>query len=220
MSRPPQRPIGDRPGALLGTRLSVLAAEVSDPDRFRRGRVYAKDRAVVRIDVVPGFVHGFVQGTRPEPYEVTWTTRGGADPVPRRAEVSVRCTCPDDVRVCKHAVAVLLEFADDVARQPDLLATWRAVEPAAPVTPEPVVARSAATQGAPAPDAPTPDPGAERLSYFFGRRGDHDGLDGLEERQPLTPLPRPERVRPASEFEARALDVLDEAMDALESVYG
>jgi hypothetical protein len=37
----------------------------------------------------------------------------------------IECSCPDWDEPCKHAVAVLLELAERVGDDPDLLTTWR-----------------------------------------------------------------------------------------------
>mgnify|MGYP000337543213 CR=1 FL=1 len=213
MNRPPERPIGERPGALLATRLSVLAAEVCDPDRFRRGRVYAKQRAVISVEVRPGEVVGLVQGSRSQPYSVTLRIRKGAAAggalIPARGDLMAYCTCPDGVAVCKHAVAVLLEFADDVGRTPDLLARWRNVDPAS------VDDAADDSDPSPVPEiAPAPDP----LDAFFGVRS------SAERREPATvgmaPLERPSRTLSQNEAERVALEALDSAIAALESLYG
>ncbi len=212
MSRPPERPIGARPGALLAMRLSVLAAEVCDPDRFRRGRVYAKQRAVISVEVHPGEVIGLVQGSRSQPYAVTLRIRKGAAGgalIPARGDLAAYCTCPDGVAVCKHSVAVLLEFADDVGRSPELLALWRNVDPElvndAPAAPE-------ASRVAVTPSEPDP------LDAFFGvrtRSEHHESPPGV-----MAPLERPVRMLSESESELVTLAALDSAIAALESLYG
>jgi uncharacterized Zn finger protein len=121
--------------------LRVLAAELSDPGRFTRAKAYARDGAVVDIDVEPGVVRAEVQGSRYEPYAAEVRTvaasrrdtetaaAGGAAGiellVPERAEITTWCTCPDDSRACKHAIAALLVLADEITVEPDLLVRWR-----------------------------------------------------------------------------------------------
>ncbi len=64
MSRP-RKPFGaQQPGRLPATMMKVLAAEMSDPQRLRRGKQYAKDGSVLDIVVDPGVVTCEVQGTR------------------------------------------------------------------------------------------------------------------------------------------------------------
>ena len=49
--------------------------------------------------------------------------------MPPRRDVTIRCTCPDDEGgsgvACKHAVATLFAFADEVSLDLDALARWR-----------------------------------------------------------------------------------------------
>lgn len=128
MSRP-RRPFGaDQPGRLQATMLKVLAAEMCDPARFARGKRLRADDAVVDVVIGHGAVTALVQGSRPEPYVVTLLTRPGRS-VPSRKEVTVRCTCPDDDGVggtaCKHGVAAMFAFADEVSLDADSLARWR-----------------------------------------------------------------------------------------------
>ena len=116
---PPRRPFGpDQPGRLQATMLKVLAAEMSDPGRFTRGKRLRADDAVVDLVIGHGAATAVVQGSRPEPYVVTLLTRAGRS-VPSRRDVTVRCTCPDDDGVgsdaCKHGVAALFALADEVS---------------------------------------------------------------------------------------------------------
>ncbi|MFV0309030.1 MAG: SWIM zinc finger family protein [Desertimonas sp.] len=133
----------DPKGRLPATMLRALAAELSDPSRFKRAKAYARDQAVFDIQVDPGVVRGMVQGSRPEPYEtgvlvspLPAATRTAADAaatsavqlMPGRDDLAVTCTCPDvDTAgvVCKHALATLLVFADEVSVEPGLLSHWR-----------------------------------------------------------------------------------------------
>ncbi len=51
--------------------LRALAAELSDPGRFSRAKAYARDGAVVDIEIEPGEVRATIQGSRYEPYVAT-----------------------------------------------------------------------------------------------------------------------------------------------------
>lgn len=222
MSRPPERPLGDRPGGLLATRLSILAAEAADPDRYRRGRVYSKQRAVVSIEVEPGEVRGRVQGSDPRPYQVTLKVRPGRTPMPVRADLVALCSCPDDSLMCKHAVAVLLEFADDVARQPDLLTRWRVVDPDA-ADPDPVpIPQTRAAEPRPPRRRPEPAPAEDtgpspELLAFFGLDRAPSADDGLPEIwDPLVPA----RPRSGGELGVVAGLALDSALTELGALYG
>ena len=128
MSRP-RRPFGSElPGRVPGTMLRVLAAELSDPGRLSRGKRAWADDSVIDLVVGHGVLTAEVLGSRPDPYVVT----AEADPgrgVPRRREVRVHCTCPDDegygITACKHVVAALFAFADEVTVEPAVLDRWR-----------------------------------------------------------------------------------------------
>ena len=139
----PRHAFGAQPGRLPATLLRALCAELSDPARYRRAKDYARDGAVIDLDVRPGAVVGEVLGSRRSPYRVTIV----ADPVddaatvtspvmliPERTELAVACTCPDadSGAMCKHALALLLVFADEVSIEPELLARWRAPGGSAP----------------------------------------------------------------------------------------
>ena len=142
MSRPRQA-FGQQPGRLAATMLRALSAELSDPGRYSRGKGYARDGAVIDIEVRGGEVAGQVLGSRRDAYRVSLFAvaipiRGGEAPeltsaanvvalIPDRTEISVRCTCPDGDGgvMCKHAIAVLLVFADEVSIEPELLTRWR-----------------------------------------------------------------------------------------------
>lgn len=136
----------DPKGRLPATMLRALAAELSDPTRFKRAKAYARDQAVFDIVVDPGAVRGMVQGSRSAPYEATVMVeplaaelRAAAETgaasvvqlIPGRDDLAVGCTCPDvDAfgSVCKHALATLLVFADEVSIDPGLLIRWRSGE--------------------------------------------------------------------------------------------
>jgi SWIM zinc finger len=123
--------------------LRALIAELSDPGRYGRAKAYARDGAVIDIDVREGVIAGQVFGSRSDPYDVTIYADGLADDelaeaaaapvptllIPEPVELEVVCSCPDadnDV-VCKHALAVMLVFADEVSVEPGLLSRWRTV---------------------------------------------------------------------------------------------
>ena len=144
---PPRRTFGPNPpGRVAGAMLRALAAELSDPARFTRAKVYARDGLVLDIVVEPGVVRGEVQGSRYDPY-VTELHVGGADRdvgsartevallIPERDEIAASCTCPDSDTwggaLCKHVLATVLVLADEITIEPELLAHWRSAPPAA-----------------------------------------------------------------------------------------
>jgi SWIM zinc finger len=160
ITRHPSHGGGDSAGAkLAATLLSVAVAGMSDPARFRRGKSYVLDNAVTELEVLPGMLRVEVLGSRPDPYLATISV----DPRPRPAdlvgdrverhhaaqlcpepeEMVCSCTCPDFDDPCKHAIAGLLTFAQEVAARPQLLVEWRCG--AGLETPRPVAGARAAT---------------------------------------------------------------------------
>jgi hypothetical protein len=128
MSRP-RKPFGaNHRGRLPATMMKVLAAEMSDPSRLRRGKQYAKDGSVLDIVIDPGTVTCEIQGTRSTPYIAVVTVTPG-DGMPLRRDVGFTCTCPDndnwDDYACKHVVATLFTLSDELLLEPELLDLWR-----------------------------------------------------------------------------------------------
>jgi len=159
----PRRTVGtSQAGRLPATMLRALAAELADPGRFSRAKVYARDGAVVDIDVQPGVARGVVQGSRADPYAVALHTEPAAEGegllglVPGADEIALECSCPDadTSGACKHALAVLLVLADEVSIEPAVLERWRSAdagEGAGRATEEPEVDVLADAMAAPAP---------------------------------------------------------------------
>jgi len=140
----PRRSFGPNPpGRVAAAMLRALAAELSDPARFTRAKAYARDGAVRDISVEPGVVRAEVQGSRYDPY-VTELHVPGVDRatgsaelallIPDREELAASCTCPDADTwggdFCKHVLATVLVFADEVTVEPAMLAHWRSSAPA------------------------------------------------------------------------------------------
>ena len=128
MSRP-RKPFGaNQPGRLQSTMMKVLAAEMSDPQRSRKGKRYAADGSVTDITIETGIVTAEVQGSRATPYVATLEVSPG-DGMPLRRDLHATCTCPDDDhwndRICKHVVALMYVFADELLIEPELLDVWR-----------------------------------------------------------------------------------------------
>ncbi len=128
MSRP-RKPFGaNQPGRLPSTMLKVLAAEMSDPQRLRRGKQYAKDGSVLDIIIEPGVVTCEVQGSRSTPYVASLEVSVG-NGMPLRRDVHAVCTCPDDDNwanhACKHVLATMFVFAEELLIEPELLDVWR-----------------------------------------------------------------------------------------------
>jgi hypothetical protein len=128
-------------GKLAGTLLSVAVAGMAEPGRFRRGRAYASDHAVTRIDIDAGSIAAHVQGSEPQPYLVRISAPlverpgdGSGAPlersevmalVPDGDQIVTHCSCPDLDEPCKHAVAAILVFADEIGPRSELLVAWR-----------------------------------------------------------------------------------------------
>jgi hypothetical protein len=125
----PRQPFGaQHPGRLPATMLKVLAAEISDPQRLRRGKQYAFDGSVLDIVIEPGAVTCEVQGSRPTPYIARVEVDAG-NGMPLRRDLDLSCSCPDDGdlydHACKHVVAALFAFSNEVLIEPALLDVWR-----------------------------------------------------------------------------------------------
>jgi hypothetical protein len=125
----PRKPFGaNHPGRLPATMMKVLAAEMSDPSRLRRGKQYAKDGSVLDIVIDPGAVTCEIQGSRSTPYiAIVAVTPGNG--MPLRRDVKYTCTCPDDGNwdgyACKHVVATMFALSDEFLLEPELLDLWR-----------------------------------------------------------------------------------------------
>ena len=128
MSRPRQPFGAQQPGRLQATMMKVLAAEMSDPQRLRRGKQYAKDGSVTDIIVEAGTVTCEIQGSRSTPYIASLDVTTG-DGMPLRRDVTAHCTCPDDTNsashACKHVLATMFVFSDELLIEPELLDVWR-----------------------------------------------------------------------------------------------
>ena len=167
---PPRRSVGTSvAGRLPAAMLRALAAELSDPGRFARAKAYARDGAVIDIEVEPGMARGLVQGSRYEPYAVVLHTDAARDGegllglIPERDELLVECSCPDagSFGTCKHSLAVLLVLADEVSIDTGVLGRWRSAEgraahPQGPAAEAPTIdaLAGALTARAPLPDLP------------------------------------------------------------------
>jgi hypothetical protein len=126
-------------GKLASTLLAVAVAGMADPARFRRGKTYVAEHAVSRLEVAPGQLLATVTGSRDHPYQVVAAVqlipRIDTSPealrtqltrlTPEAGEMLLSCTCPDFDDPCKHAVAALLAFANELVARPELLVQWR-----------------------------------------------------------------------------------------------
>ncbi len=128
-------PGADREGRLISTMIDVMLAGLCDPPRFRRGRDYARQGAVIDLAVTPGRATALVQGSRAKPYTVVIraTQQDATDRlatlVPSRDDVNFDCDCPDWDSPCKHGVAAMVYLSERIAYEPTLLTTWRGADP-------------------------------------------------------------------------------------------
>ncbi|KQB83765.1 SWIM zinc finger family protein [Corynebacterium oculi] len=129
----------------------IDALAPADPDRYRRGRDYARTGHVLSFELEHGRITAQVAGSHNEPFAVVIALpRRGPDDltgVPRalaatsgsleRARrgdldpevldslvgegVTFRCDCPDRSPICKHAVAVAEVVAQRIAERPSKL---------------------------------------------------------------------------------------------------
>lgn len=139
MSRP-RKPFGSsHPGRLPATMMKVLAAEMTDPSRLRRGKQYAKDGSVLDISIEPGVVTCEIQGSRSTPYIASVMVAAG-DGMPLRRDIKTTCTCPDDDNwdghACKHVVATMFALSDEFLLEPELLDLWRQRDSGVSVDPD------------------------------------------------------------------------------------
>ena len=143
-------PGADREGRLISTMIDVMLAGLCDPPRFRRGRDYARQGAVIDLVVTPGRATAQVQGSRAKPYTVVIraTQQDATDRlatlVPSRDDVHFDCDCPDWDSPCKHGVAAMVFLSERIAYEPTLLTTWRGADPER-ATPRAMVGSRAST---------------------------------------------------------------------------
>lgn len=190
--------------------MKVLAAEMSDPQRLRRGKQYAKDGSVLDIIIEPGRVTCEVQGSRSTPY-VAFVEVTPGDGMPLRRDISVNCSCPDDDNwdnhACKHVLAAMFTLSDELLLEPELLDVWRnrvgAVDSSSTEPDDP---------DDDAMDAPTPATGRHlRLVWSPGHQNETrptrapveappidrlHGLLDLPAGQPLPEIPELDRIEP------------------------
>ena len=180
MSRP-RKPFGSsHPGRLPATMVKVLAAEMSDPQRLRRGKQYAHDGSVTDIIIEPGVVTCEIQGSRPTPYIASVEVTPG-DGMPVRRDITAHCSCPDDDnwddRACKHVVAAMFAFSDELLIEPELLDVWRGREPGS--------SSSSVPPDEPAADRPSrPHSHLRRRRCGTRARRDHEAHRGVIAREP------------------------------------
>ena len=189
-------------GSLAATLLSVAVASIAEPARLQRGRAYAKQNVVLRIEIHHGRLQALVAGSRPDPYEVVVTVPTVAPPklsggtvergdvtslAPDGRELRTACSCPDWDDPCKHVIAALLVWADELRTRPELLVEWRCSADAPPKRAT-VGSRRAPAASSPPPAAANPFD-TEQWGEFFGTTAELPALPELD--------PTPLRFGPA-----------------------
>lgn len=132
----PAHPVGKLANALF----SIAIASFAEPARLARGRSYAAENAVQRIELDRGTIVATVQGSQPNPYRVIVSVatietpdlsghdglrRNISNLVPDGDDFTTSCTCADWDAPCKHAVAALVAFAHELIGRPELLVEFR-----------------------------------------------------------------------------------------------
>ena len=95
-----------------------------------------------------------MQGSRPTPYIASVEVTPG-DGMPVRRDITAHCSCPDDDnwddRACKHVVAAMFAFSDELLIEPELLDVWRGREPGSSSSRVPRTNRRPTARPAPIP---------------------------------------------------------------------
>lgn len=125
----------ERIGALTSAAWSAAITVSADPSRFRRGREYLRENAVIGLEVHRGQLIGSVLGSRASAYEISIgvpvltgpAPASVAQLVPAGRDLRFQCSCPDWDEPCKHAVAVALAFGERLRFAPEELAELRGV---------------------------------------------------------------------------------------------
>ena len=195
----------DRSGVLASAAWSAMVTASADPARFRRGRQYLRENAIVSLEVLPGQLVGEVQGSRAAAYEVVIAVpqlAGAAEAsavrlTPTVAELRFRCSCPDWESPCKHAVAVALAFGERLRFAPSELVRLRTGQPGQLDAPLPAPPSETAappprrltvvhTTG-PVPPPPGPAELAPETVAFLGADDDFEPLELPELSPPTVP---------------------------------
>lgn len=110
----------------LARSIADLAIELGDPGRMMRARKLHRAGSVGEISVDPLRLRAPVFGES-DSYETEIRSDGSgslAGPAPEFGRILCDCTCPDTGESCKHSLALLLTFAEEVEDQPHLAARF------------------------------------------------------------------------------------------------
>jgi hypothetical protein len=219
-------------GRLAAALLSVAVAGAAEGPRFRRGKEYAADGTVQRLEVSAGTLKALVSGSRGAPYEavisvpllaaLTTATLQRSDVnrlAPPAEHLLSSCTCPDWDDPCKHAIAALLVFGEEIANRPELLVLWRtsgvvAGERARVGSRAGQPDQSAAPVALDADGDETPSSGLRLIAGLVGDRrgastrdrdaaGNRRSSEGIDRRLRLVEVPTPKQVDPHDSDEWR-----------------
>lgn len=183
----------ERNGLLASAAWTAALAARADPARYRRGKEYVRENAVVELTLDQNTIVGAVLGSRATPYRVTITlppltgpvaSVNGLVPVPKA--IAFTCTCPDWDEPCKHAVAVGIAFAERLKIDPDALAAVRAGAGAVPAVASPPDRRHLTVVRPNAPVAPVPPPWSPEVTAFLDVPAGAPELGPVPELEPLT----------------------------------
>ena len=127
----------------IAQQLAEIVSREADSGRLQRGRRYHRQGRVSAVEVSPGEVRAGVGGSGGVEYSVVISAREApaqADDdliVPSFTDIAFQCNCMDWGDPCKHGVAALLAFADEVDLDNELVYTWRGATDPSPTAPRP-----------------------------------------------------------------------------------
>ena len=99
---------------------------------FRSPEGDARKRIIDRIKSEPMLVARLMSGEMPTEIESFFRDEGydlfpGGKLAPDTYDMTTSCTCPDYANPCKHSFAVLLVYAEEIARHPAKLLALRGI---------------------------------------------------------------------------------------------
>ncbi len=103
-----------------GSALYTVSVKVKplDPTRWKRIRAACGDQVGSALELLQGKLAAGVMAVLTHPADGM---------IPRRGELTMRCSCPDGATMCKHVAAVLYGVGARLDTRPELLFTLRGV---------------------------------------------------------------------------------------------
>jgi uncharacterized Zn finger protein len=106
-----------------------VAIERGDPGRLSRARSLYRTGAVTKLEITPGMATAIIQGSQPDPYTTAMGLAGRSRrlksrTVPDPEDITFVCSCADWGDPCKHGLALILHFAEEVEDDPGVLDDW------------------------------------------------------------------------------------------------